>query len=263
MNAGELFKAGKLHDAIDAQIKEVKSNPADQNKRMFLFELIAFTGDLERARKQLEALTYAEVELESSRQQYRQLLEAEALRRQVFAAGQKPHFLIDPPEHVTARLEALEHLRNQRPAEATAILMRANASAPQLAGTLNGKAFAGLRDYDELFWTVLEVMSKGIYAWVPLEQVVSVVCVPPRFPRDLLWFPARLELRDGSNGEVFLPVLYPNSHAETDELVQVGQVTDWKMSDDGPTLGVGQHQFLAGDAPVALPAWRDLQIDEK
>jgi len=39
MSASELFKAGKLQEAIDAQLKEVKNKPADQSERLFLFEL--------------------------------------------------------------------------------------------------------------------------------------------------------------------------------------------------------------------------------
>ena len=37
MNASELFKAGRLTEAIDAQIKEVKAQPGDQARRVFLF----------------------------------------------------------------------------------------------------------------------------------------------------------------------------------------------------------------------------------
>ena len=51
MNANELFQAGKLQEAIDTQIAQVKANPADQGKRLFLFELLAFAGELDRARR--------------------------------------------------------------------------------------------------------------------------------------------------------------------------------------------------------------------
>ena len=44
MNAGELYKAGRLGEAIEAQVQEVKASPLDQSKRLFLFELLAFSG---------------------------------------------------------------------------------------------------------------------------------------------------------------------------------------------------------------------------
>ena len=59
---------------------------------------------------------------------------------------------------------------------------------------------------------------------------------PPRFPRDLLYVPARLELADEA-GEVFLPALYPGSHEHADDQVRLGRMTDWKALEGGPTLG--------------------------
>ena len=44
MSAADHYKAGRLQEAIDAQVQAVKTAPADANKRMFLFDLLAFTG---------------------------------------------------------------------------------------------------------------------------------------------------------------------------------------------------------------------------
>src|SRR4051794_19670600 len=51
MTAGELFRAGQLTKAIEAQLQEVRSAPADKAKRFFLFELLSFAGDFDRAGK--------------------------------------------------------------------------------------------------------------------------------------------------------------------------------------------------------------------
>jgi type VI secretion system protein ImpE len=64
MNAGELYKAGRLAEAIEAQIQEVKANPIDNGKRLFLFELLAFAGDLDRARRQIDAVSYDDADLD-------------------------------------------------------------------------------------------------------------------------------------------------------------------------------------------------------
>src|SRR5271156_5321832 len=118
MTATELFKAGKLAAAIDAQIQEVKAHPADHGKRLFLFELSVFAGDLDRARRQVDALKYDQVELEAAVRTYRGLLDAEGSRRKFFADGVEPKFLAPVPEHVTGRLQAVQELRNKRPADA-------------------------------------------------------------------------------------------------------------------------------------------------
>ncbi|MBL8799342.1 MAG: SciE type virulence protein [Planctomycetia bacterium] len=260
MNASELYKAGKLQEAVAAQTQEVKSHPADQNKRLFLFELLAFAGNLDRARKQLDVLKFDQMELETAAQSYRKLLDAEEQRRKLFSQGLQPQFLADPPEHVRLRLEAVNRLREQNLAEAAATLAQAATVTPVLHGELNGQRFDEFRDADDLFGPVLEVMAHGNYFWVPLEQVELVAMKPPRFPRDLLWVPARLETAS-STGDVFLPALYPNSHEHADDTVKLGRQTDWRNGESGPVLGVGLRVFLAGEADVSLLEWRELKIE--
>jgi type VI secretion system protein ImpE len=257
MNASELFKAGKLSDAIAAQVQEVKSHPTDHGRRLFLFELLAFSGDLDRARKQIEAIHYDEMERESARVAYRQLLDAEQARRRVFRDGIMPQFLTQPPQYLYQRLDAINCLRANRPGDAAALLARADEAAPPIKGTLNGKAVVGLRDCDDLFGPVLEVMAHGDYFWLPLEQVESLHLNAPKFPRDLLWLPAKLSIREGPAGDVFLPALYPGSYEHADEQIKLGRATDWTQPQEGPTRGVGARILLAGDEAVGVLEWRE------
>jgi len=260
MTAQELFKAGKLREAIAEQIKSVKASPADHARRLFLFELLSFAGDLDRARRQIDAIRYDEIELENAVQSYRKLLDAEQARRRVFGDGIMPQFLTKPPEHLGKRLEAVNALRANQPAQAAALLAEATAAVPPVRGTLNGKPFDELRDCDDLFGPTLEVMAHGDYYWLPLEQVEALTANPPKFPRDLIWLPARLEVRDGPAGDVFLPVLYPGSHEHADDAIKLGRATDWKQTDAGPVLGVGLRSFLAGEQLVSLLGLRELQV---
>ena len=75
MNANDLFHDGQLQPAIDAQLQAVRENPGDPNRRLFLFELAAFAGDLDRARKQIDLLKFDQPELEAAVQMYRGCLE--------------------------------------------------------------------------------------------------------------------------------------------------------------------------------------------
>jgi type VI secretion system protein ImpE len=261
MNANECFRAGKLQDAIDAQIKVVKANPADMARRLFLFELLAFAGDLDRARRQVEAVKYDEVERDAAVAAYRKLLDSEQARRRLFGDGLTPQFLAPPPEHVTLRLDAVNRLREGRRAEAAEVLARAAGQTPTVRGRLNGDPFTHLRDCDDLFAGMLEVFAHGQYYWLPFEQIDTLAMNAPKAPRDLLWFPARLEVRDGPAGDVFLPALYPGSHAHADDQVRLGRMTDWKSTEGGPVLGVGLHTFLADDTDVGLLEWRELVIE--
>src|SRR5262249_3032210 len=157
----------------------------------------------------------------------------EEKRRRLFRDGLAPKFFKAPPEHARLRLEAVNRLRENRPAEATELLTKANEGAGALKGQLNNKPFEALRDADDLFGTILEVLAHGEYCGVPLEQVVSVVMNPPKFPRDLLWVPARLMMDEGEQGEVYIPALYSGSHQHPDEAVKLGRSTDWKQAPGG------------------------------
>lgn len=258
MNADELFRASKLQQAIAAQVQEVKGHPADQARRLFLFELLAFAGDLDRARRQIEALTYTETELVAARLNYKNLLDSEEARRKLFADGVPPRLFGEAPEHVHWRLEAVNRLREGRPQEARQCLEKADEATPAINGRLNDRPFTSLRDGDDILAGVLEVMAQGFYYWVPLEQVETLTLSAPRYPRDLLWISARLELAD-SGGNVFLPALYAGSHEHPDDAIKLGRATDWKETPDGPIQGVGVHTFLADDEAVGLLEWRKLE----
>jgi type VI secretion system protein ImpE len=255
--ATELYRAGRLQAAVDAQLQDVKAHPADHGKRVFLFELLAFAGDLERARRQLDAVTYPDPDREVAVQQYRKLLDAEDHRARVFRDGVMPEFLIPAPDWVYPRLEAVNALRAGKPADAKALLDKSDAAAAPVAATLNGKPADGLRDCDDLFGPVLEVLAHGGYYWLPLEQVESVTANPPKFPRDLLWVPVKLTVKDGPAGDAFLPARYPLVTDASDEL-KLGRATDWRQDADGPVRGVGLRLLLAGDDAVPLPEVRQL-----
>jgi len=259
MTAGDLFKAGQLAAACEAQLADVKAHPGDANRRLFLFELSAFSGDLDRARRQVEVVTYDTPELQAAVALYRGALDAEQARRDLTAKGTPPQFFGPPPDHVAKRLEALQEVRAGRPADAAKLLAAANAAAPIISGQLNGKDFEGIRDADDLLGTVLEAYTTGRYYWVPLEQVVSIALNPPQSPRDLLWAPARMTLRDGNSGDVLLPTVYSGTHEQSDDALKLGRATDWiTAADDGPTRGVGAKTFLVGDDVTGLLDWREL-----
>jgi len=259
MQPNELFKAGKLAEAIDAQIQVVRARPADHGQRLFLFELMVFAGDLERAKRQIEAVQYDEIEVDAAVQAYRKLLEAEQTRRKVFSDGIMPQFLVPPPAHLGKRLEVVNALRNKQPAEADRMLAESDSLANSAKGLLNGKPFTSLRDCDDLFGPTLEVMAHGDYYWLPLEQIDTLAMNAPKTPRDLIWLPAKLAVRDGPAGDVFIPALYPETHESTDPQIKMGRSTDWIEADVGPARGIGARLFFVGEETIPLLEWRQLQ----
>ena len=258
MNAGEFYKAGRLPEAIEAQVQEVKANPIDNGKRLFLFELLTFAGDLDRARRQIDVVNYDEPDIDMATLGYRRLLDAEEARRKLFAEGVPPGFFGDPSEHLRLRLAAVQQLREKKFDEAAENLARAIEVTPPFHGSLNDQPFQSLRDEDDLFSGMIEVMALGRYFWVGFEQIHLLTVNPPKFPRDLLFLTAHLELEEES-GDVFLPTLYPGSHEHPDDMVKLGRLTAWKELDGGLALAVGLHSYLRDDEPISLLEWRELK----
>jgi type VI secretion system protein ImpE len=248
----QLFDSGNLSGAIEALTSEVKAHPNDAARRAFLFELLAFSGQLDRAAKQLEVIGHQDIENEMAAQVYINLLHAEGLRRRVFAEGLKPEFLLDPPAYAALHIEALGCLRDNNAQRARELLDESEAARPLVRGRMGDTAFEEFRDCDDTLAPFLELMLIRDYIWLPIEQVTELEISPPERPRDLLWAPVRVGLTNGSQRRAYMPTRYVNSHQHADELVKLGRVTDWTSAGGGPVTGVGQRLFLAGDEAVAM-----------
>ncbi len=140
-------------------------------------------------------------------------LNAERSRTQLFRTGERPRFLVAPPESVTQHLDALDLTRAGRFDEARALLERAASSHEVVRGTAEGAEFDDFRDADDILAPVLEVFSTTGYYWVPWVHVQFLEVPKPKTLLDLLWAPAKLATYDGQLGEVYLPSLYPGTSA--------------------------------------------------
>src|SRR5258707_12125236 len=117
MTPTEAYKAGKLGDAISAALEQVRSAPTDRGKRLFRAELCCFSGDLERADKQLDVLFTPDAPDVIQLTLFRQLVRGELARREVFTHGRLPEFLAQPSDAIKLRLEALIRVRENKTAE--------------------------------------------------------------------------------------------------------------------------------------------------
>lgn len=249
MTPTELYKAGKLSEAVVAALDQVRGAPTDRGKRLFLAELCCFSGDLERADKQLDVLFTPDAPDVLQLTLFRQLIRGELARREVFTQGRVPEFLALPSDALKMRLEALVRLRANETAGTAELLAKAEEARPAVTGTCDGTAFDDWRDLDDLTAPVLEtITANGNYYWVPLETVELLEFHKPERARDLYWRPARLVVRDGPDGVVYVPTLYHGTHAAPDDAVKLGRGTTWTGGDTEPYRGQGLREFLVGDA---------------
>jgi type VI secretion system protein ImpE len=260
MQAKELFARGQLSAAIEQLNAEIRSHPTDVQRRTFLFELLCFAGEYQRAERQLDVLARQGSTAAIGTQVYRHILLAEQARSRLLTDGLGPDFLGDVPPHIHLHLHALNHLRADSPGEARALLEQAAHTRPRLHGSLQGQRFEDFRDGDDILAPVLEVILQAHYVWVPFEQIKRLEVAAPQHLRDLLWIPATLELHTGPVGHVFLPVLYAGSSQHVDERIKLGRMTDWQSMGAGLMRGLGRHMFLVGDEDTTLLEVRDIEF---
>ena len=255
MTTEELFQAGRLAEAIAAQTAEVKARPLDSDARFLLFVLLAFAGELERAEAQLEAAVLQEETLQQGAILYRSLLGSELERRKVFAEGLQPVFPPESPDTLGLRHTAVKQLAEGDTEGAAASLAEAEEQGVPLVGKINGAAYDGLRDYDDLLGQILEVFTAGRYLWIPFEQIRKVTVQPPKSHIDLLWAPAEVVDVQGNPVNVYVPTLYAGSHTHEDEALRLGRSTEWVDASGVAMRGVGQRVLfsMSGDEERETP----------
>jgi type VI secretion system protein ImpE len=226
--ARELYAAGRLDSAIDQLGAELRSNPTDAQRRSFLFELLTFAGQYDRAEKQLDVLARAGAQAEAGTLLYRAALSAERVREHMFATGDVP-----------------------------------SAPAPgPVGGTLDGRPFLSIEDADPRLGARLEVIAGGRYLWIPFAHLAAVRIEAPKRLRDLRWSPARVStnasVRDMELGEVLIPALTPGAWRHADAEIRLGRATDWDELPDGDFAPVGQKVLRVDGELVPLLEVRDL-----
>ncbi len=232
MNANELFRAGKLNEAINVLTSEVKQEPLDSRRRTFLFELLCFAGEWDRAEKQLDVLAQGGAEAELGSMFYHAALHAERERRRFF--------------------EGKEFLNNSETESSRAV-----------PGVVNGTQCSQVSDADSRIGARLEVFAGGQYIWVPYCHIASIEMQAPRRVRDLLWAPAIIRNGPGFKGrdlgEVILPVLSPGTCGHPDDEVRLGRSTVWE-EDGGVEVPFGQKMLLIDGEEVPWLELRSLQF---
>ena len=222
MTATELFQSGRLQQAIEALGEEVRNAPLDAKRRTFLFELLCFAGEYDRADKHLSILADSSQAAGMGALLYRSALHAERIRQQMFAEGTSPMAHTVPLRSVSR------------------------------AGGF-GRSFG---DADSRIGGALELFVAGSYTWVALEQIARIEIPKPKRLRDLLWAPAIVtttpEYKAMELGEVLVPVLSPLSWKHEDDEVRLGRSTVWVDDEKYGQIPFGQKLFVLDEQDIPI-----------
>lgn len=227
--AHQLFQAGRLEETLEALFAAVRAEPTDVRARTFLFELLCFAGQYDRAGKQLDVIADSSKEAGLGAMLYQSALHAERTRQDLF--------------RTVGRVEG-------------------TMPSTAVAGTLNGEPFEFLSDADARLGARLEVFAAGQYTWVPFEHVAELHIEEPKRLRDLLWAPARLKagpgFRDFEFGEVLVPAVAPLSWQHDDWQVRLGHEVDWQALADGTEYPLGPKMLQVDNELIPILDVRDL-----
>jgi type VI secretion system protein ImpE len=223
MNARELFQSGKLTEAVQALNAELRDNPTDIRRRTFLFELLCFTGEWDRAEKQLKVLADENQNTEMGAVLYLSAIHGEKVRHDTFKNRDYPSV---------------------------------PAADRDYAGSLNGKPFEWIVDADPRVGSRLELFAAGAYLWIPFEHVESIEFEKPSKLRDLIWRPAIVRtgaaFKATELGHVLVPVISPFSSQYPNDLVRLGRSTEWKEQEDGTAVPFGQKMFTVDGEDIPI-----------
>ena len=242
MTPHEALAEGRLAEALALQQGIAATDPHNPAAQRLLIDLFTFAGRLDEAARHLAQVLCDDAEWKDVKSTIRGLLHAERMRS---VEGREPT-MIPRVEHVCQRWRAIESLRNANPEEAVEHIDRADAVSPHLRGFVDGREFEGLHDADDRFASILEAYRNGEYIWFAWETLRKVTLEPAAVVLDQLYRPATIALKDGAVSQVYLPLVYPDSH-RADGVFALGSETDHICPDGGPMRCIGGKLLLLGD----------------
>ena len=260
LDADQLYRGGDLEGARAALVESVRTNPADPQARMFLFQLLAVAGEWDRARTHLEALARLSPEAQMLATVYSQAIKSEAQRTEIFAGRERMPIIRGAWAEPLA--DAIMHFANGRTAKGQTARDEALDNAPDTPGELDGTRFDWLADADARFGPTFEAILHGRYGLIAFSEVERLVTEGPKDLRDTVWLPVEIFFREGQSIAALLPARYPDSEKSEDLSCRMARATAWQ-SDGANAVGSGQHLLaLSGGDDVGLLSVRSLLFDK-
>jgi type VI secretion system protein ImpE len=259
MDAQQLIRDGNLSAALAALQDAVRKNAADAKLRVFLFQLLSVMGQWPRALTQLNVAGELEPLAIPMVQTYREAIQCEALRADIFAGKRAPLIFGEPQPWLAQLIEALA-LDATDPARAAVARAQALESAPASPGQIDGVPFAWLADADQRLGPVMEIIINGRYFWVPVCRIARIEFDKPVDLRDNVWTAASFVWTNGAQTVGLIPTRYNGTVATGDDGLLLARRTEWIANGEGDA-GVGQRMLMTDSAEIALMDARVIEFD--
>lgn len=246
------LREGNLDETLRELQDQVRRQPADAKLRIFLFQLLALLGQWERAMTQLKVAGELDAGALALVQTYREALQCEALRADIFAGRRSPLVLGEPEEWLALLMEALRLSAQGAGEQARSARERALESAAATPGTIDGAPFEWIMDGDSRLGPVLEAIVNGRYYWVPFHRIRAIRLEEPEDLRDLVWMPAYFTWANAGEAVGLIPTRYPGSESSPDPDIRRARRTEWIEEAAETYSGLGQRMFFTDTGEYSL-----------
>ena len=260
MLAEQYFRDGNLQGALEDLQEQIRNHP-ENSQCIFLFQLLAVLGQWDRALSQLNVLDKLETSTWPMVQMYREALQCEVLRAEIFAGRSTPLIFGEPPPWMAWLLESLRLMAEAQYDQAVSLRDQAFDLAAASSGTIDEQPFDWIADADSRLGPVLELILNGRYYWAPIEQIRSINIGQAEDLRDLVWLPAEFVWVNGGQALGLIPTRYPGSENAQDAAIQLARTTDWMELTDGVYQGLGQRMLATNQDDYPLLAVRQVTLD--
>ncbi len=256
MTIEDALENGRLTESLALQSTKVLQFPNDTTERFRLLELQLIAQEYHQAWDTLKSLPRDDEPLKETRRFFRNMIRA-AYRR---AQGRHPRFCDDIPAHARSRFRAIQDLRWNDPSQALQWIDRADHRSPHIIGHVNGREFDGIRDADDRWASILEVIVEDQYLWLPFEQIRSVTIGGAQHTFERAFRPVLIRLQNKLEFDGFLPMIYVDT---TDEELLLGWDTDHVNPDGGPIRCHGAKLFHIGEEELRLDEIEQLEFKQR
>ncbi|MBV7407010.1 type VI secretion system accessory protein TagJ [Enterobacter sp. ENT03] len=247
-----LLQDYSVADGIRLAEQQIRENPAQAACRHSLFQLLCITGDWSRALQQLQQCARMDACYTQQASLFRELVRCEMFRHSVFQGEQRPGFILPQPVWTELLLAALTCNANGKHREADEHRTTALEAIIETSGAWNDGSFDWVCDSDSRIGPVLELVTGGVYLWLPFSQIRSLKSQLPEHLTDLLWKPVNITLVNGDTHDAWLFTRYCGSEKASDTL-RLGRETTWQ---DGPgetaVRAQGQKVWLSSHSDISL-----------
>ncbi|HAV64555.1 MAG TPA: virulence protein SciE type, partial [Verrucomicrobiales bacterium] len=233
MTSAELLQAGRLDEALTALQGEIRDRPQDERLRIYLFQLEAVKGRLDKALNQLQVLATLDADSMLLAQIFRPVITCELLRREVFSGKRSPLVFGEPTDWMGWLIQAGVHVARGEFSAASQLREKAFEAAPSIGGKVDDTAFEWIADADSRLGPVMEAFIEGKYFWVPMARVRKVEFEKPSDLRDLVWLPVNFTWTNGGAIGAHIPVRYPSTENSGDAQLRLARRTEWQGEGEG------------------------------